>query len=1761
MPISVLSQSTIAKILGVSSYTFEHSVNLEITSNRVIYVDASEPSSFYLPSIVFYDLSGNARNGTLSRKAGVGTLPAFKEFNGGYFSFEGFKGGVGLTGSSYIGFDATALLPLQNTPSTITTWVRLKSYTAATAQYRYIFSYGTTQVNGARWIGVSLENTTATFITGLDINRQPGSFVTASNFTTNEWFQVSQVYSSGSLSLYVNGALQVQKTGLNSNVPNLAVTPRIGMNCTQPTNGAELSADGFFYGDIAQVTVYNRALTAEEIWQNYKVTRHKFRAPDVGVPIPGSGGPTVPTVLTITAVPDIYSATTGLQVLSVGSGPIQRQGILWGVSPNIKASNTNLSQILLWPDKSLDINNPSSLTFNTTMAPLSAGSIFYYIAFAINSAGIGWGEEKEVFTLNPGRPTVRAISSTLISVSSVNLTGELVSINGSSVFRRGLIYSKFPITTEFGASQLDIGGSKVEEFGNSTLGQYTLQVTGLDPNTLYYYEAFAENTIGIAYSLNSSKTFTTPAFATIVINQSSVTSNQIVILVTTTGQNITNQGVVWNTTGNPTLANQLTDIGAGVKTNAPTTMTPLVTGTTYYIRGYVKNNPGGNITYTTPDLVITTLNVPTVLMVSAGPPLDVSSPASGNITSNGGQIITEKGFLASDTTLEPILTTSGVKKVFNTINATGLYSLTITGLTKGTTYYVRAYANNASGTGYSQNVLPILTLTEPAPLTEDPASNILANSAILKGLLPVDGLGNDVSASVGFQYSLVSTPLIITTTQVSASFVGGQFQLLISGLTPGTNYRFRAYATNSVLTGFGEWVPFTTVGNVPQFTLTSLTSTGLQFSAQVTIQNNGGVAITQKGIVWSTITNPTVLLSTKTERGAGTSNFTDTITSGIVHNTTYFVKAYVVTYDTFYTVEQQIQIDTFPTLTLNTPTNVTNTSMDVSVTSVFNGRDTLTERGVVWSTAQNPTTTSNIGNIVDGLTDTSNFSASLSGLSPGVTYYIRAYAINSVGTGYSAQVTRATSDNVEIITLSAINISATSATLRGEVLNKGTRTITARGVIYSSTNPNPTGPKVQIDTLNSIGQFSGVVTSLTPNTLYNIRAYADTSTGNYLAVTLTFTTLALTQPSVSIGDPTKNGLSFTVFMSSTGDLITDSGLVWSLSNSQPTPTINDNKVSQGSGIFSGNITVNTGLQAFTQYSMRAYATNASGTVYSIVKTILIDNFPTVVIFGKTINQTDASIIGNVTDNGGVTLTERGVIYKQTSVTTAITIGGAGVVKIVGAGVTTGQYTINITPLIAGTSYQIRAYAINPVGTAYSEQEAFVTDTVPTVTTDTLTNTALSQVQAISTVSDNGGANITERGVLYSTTVTNPTWATTLPGGVLKSSEVPTAPGTGAYTRNLTSLNQNVLYYIRAYAVNNIGPGYGVTKTITTWISPNITTNNATAITINSVTINGNITSDGGSPITSRGFYFGTINPPTNVIGVVGTTGAYSSNRTGLSSNTSYYFQAWCINALGTTTGAIVQVVTAGSNLPIVISSSIVLTTDNVGLLGGDPIAYSIGPSIPAGSLGSYFFNMQASSSPGNLTEVGMVSKAGSQPDIGNFDNISAFGEALNQPTITVTRGQGFVLYNQTTIQNLRLYAQNSSGYGYSINYQFPMFKLSLLTAGYNKGKILVTVNRDIMLSGYNIVSQGLAYQDTIPTNDLESGDPYFDDGVTQYYFDTSSIGSPSVSINWNNGTNNIVFPSGTPFSANFAVRAFIDVEGPAFGGSTIRFWSNKLNTT
>jgi len=208
-----------------------------------------------------------------------------------------------------------------------------------------------------------------------------------------------------------------------------------------------------------------------------------------------------------------------------------------------------------------------------------------------------------------------------------------------------------------------------------------------------------------------------------------------------------------------------------------------------------------------------------------------------------------------------------------------------------------------------------------------------------------------------------------------------------------------------------------------------------------------------------------------------------------------------------------------PTVTTTSPvTSITQTSAIGGGNITSNGGSTVTVSGLVWSTSLNPTTADS--KTTDGWGLGGPWTSTMSSLTCGTSYYVRAYATNSIGTSYGSNVSFATSACNVIPTVTTPTntlIASTSAILGANVTSLGIpASISARGICYgetsSPTNCVPEG-------ITTLGVFTQNITSLIPGTLYYYRGYAINETGTAYSEDETFTTLAMCTTSL-VGVPT-----------------------------------------------------------------------------------------------------------------------------------------------------------------------------------------------------------------------------------------------------------------------------------------------------------------------------------------------------------------------------------------------------------------------------------------------------------------------------------------------------------------------------------------------------------------------------------------------------------------------------------------------------------------
>jgi hypothetical protein len=862
--------------------------------------------------------------------------------------------------------------------------------------------------------------------------------------------------------------------------------------------------------------------------------------------------------------------------------------------------------------------------------------------------------------------------------------------------------------------------------------------------------------------------------------------------------------------------------------------------------------------------------------------------SGGVISSDGGASITDRGLvwgISAGSSTYNVTTGTG----------TGTFTSSITGLTSGITYYIRAYATNSIGTRYGPEITLNTAQAVATLAATTTASSIGATTATSGGNITYNG--GAVVITSGVVWSTTSTPTIALTTKTTDGTINGTYTRTITGLTSGTLYYVRSYATNSVGTNYGAQISFTTL-NTPTISATaSATSiTAITATSGGTITADGGADVTARGLVYGITTgSSTFSITTGTGTGTYTSSLTDLLPA-----TTYFVRSFATnSVGTVYGTETSFStLAIAPTLTTTVASNVTKYAAIAGGTITSSGGTPITASGICWSTTATPTISDS--KTTDGITSVT-YTSTLISLTAGTTYYVRAYATNAIGTSYGA-----TQSFTTLSTLTLPPLPTVGSPYGGGVV----------AYVYQDRDPGYTSINIPVlITGNDILGFtrwhngSDITTGATATALGTGSANTNSITANQGASTGGFIYAAALAKAY-------NGGGFTD---------------WYLPSQDELNKLFLNKVAIGG--FDGTMNYfwtstelsasNVVLQNFLldNTTLLNFPKSATGGTVRAVRTVTLapSNNPTLAIttIATGVSSTIATTGGNVTDEGATQVSARGLVYGTTtgSSTFSVTVGSGA-----------GTFSSTLSGLSQGTTYYVRSFATNVQGTGYGAETSFTTQTTATVSV-TATPTSITTATAIGggIISSNGGATITTSGLVWGASL-NPTTAL--------STKTTDGTTSGTFTSSITGLTQGTTYHVRAYATNYLGTSYGPDITFTTITTPTVSvTASVYSITGYTATSGGTISTDGGAAVTVRGLVWGTSSGASTYSVSTGIgTGTFTSSLTGLSVATTYYVRAFATNTVGTVYGPEVSFATpTTATLYSTITSTIKITS---AILGG-----------------------------------------------------------------------------------------------------------------------------------------------------------------------------------------------------------------------------------
>jgi hypothetical protein len=535
--------------------------------------------------------------------------------------------------------------------------------------------------------------------------------------------------------------------------------------------------------------------------------------------------------------------------------------------------------------------NPTAVQTYNGNIPVNGGGV----TTPVNVAAVGAGVNTA--------PSVTTGAASAITLNSATAAGSIPVTGCTAITAYGIEYSTILGFTPGTGTQV--------ASSNLSGGNFSSNLTGLSAGTIYYYRAYATNGGGTVYGSELSFSTLTPnpailtttltAFGNVCINTTAGPNS-----FTINGSNLTNANVLvgpltgytFSTTSGGTYSTSLNLTQAG----GTYTQQIFVRFTPTAVQSYNGNIPvsGGGVASTV-NVAASGAGVNTTATVTTGAASAITqttATAAGSITAIGCSNVTVYGIEYSTTNNFPLGT--GTQVTSSNLSG-GNFSANLTGLTASTTYYYRAYATNAGGTAYGNQlsfstVAPTMTVTALTPF-----GNVCINTTSAANSFTITGVGlSNANVNVGplAGYTFSTSSGGTYTASLSLAQAGGAYsQSIFVRFTPTA---VQSYAGNIPVNGGGATSTSVAVDGNGVNTLATVVTGG---SANITnhsatlagsIPATGCSNVTAYGIEYSGINGFGNATGTKVPSvNLSSGSFTAALT-GLVQGATYYYKAYAV---------------------------------------------------------------------------------------------------------------------------------------------------------------------------------------------------------------------------------------------------------------------------------------------------------------------------------------------------------------------------------------------------------------------------------------------------------------------------------------------------------------------------------------------------------------------------------------------------------------------------------------------------------------------------------------------------------------------------------------------------------------------------------------------------------------------------------------------------------------------------------------------------
>ena len=378
------------------------------------------------------------------------------------------------------------------------------------------------------------------------------------------------------------------------------------------------------------------------------------------------------------------------------------------------------------------------------------------------------------------------------SITSENIVaeGNKVLVSGEYDFLGEVMSMKINIGLEEQLSDAESYSLNLDNHG------FSVTVDNLNPNTSYHYCYIVEfdQNHKLLTDVNTFKTLSIsdkPIVRTLEVSTVDETTVFVKCIVDdSVGMSITERGICWNDTGNPAyndnhVAHPLNGLG-----EYTCVINNLDYNKNYFVCAYAINANGVGYGQVLGFHVEAPASLPSVTTAEVTNIAETTATGGGTVDDEGSTPVTERGICWS-TGHNPDLDDFHAQ---DNLNGLGSYTINMTNLTQGETYFVRAYAINEQGPAFGEEVSFIAQNVYPIVTMEDVMEE-LTGIAVCK--YSVDDEGSSPVIESGICYSTGHDP-DITNHHTVVDYSGlGNYSAEMADLTQGETYFFRAYAMNS----------------------------------------------------------------------------------------------------------------------------------------------------------------------------------------------------------------------------------------------------------------------------------------------------------------------------------------------------------------------------------------------------------------------------------------------------------------------------------------------------------------------------------------------------------------------------------------------------------------------------------------------------------------------------------------------------------------------------------------------------------------------------------------------------------------------------------------------------------------------------------------------------------------------------------------------------------------------------------------------------